>query len=106
MTCFAVIANGVGHGEDFFLTIGGGYSPSGNQASIENNVLFFQRALRDNGLQDKPSNWFFADGDDEKGTGVNTAVQRHCCRMLTAILTLLNQAANSIWSRTCLTIAT
>ena len=32
---------------DHFLTIGGGYSPSGNQASIERNVLFFQRVLSD-----------------------------------------------------------
>lgn len=50
---------------DFFLTIGGGYSPSGNQASIENNVLYAQRVLRD-----QPSiatnHIYFADGDDDK----------------------------------------
>src|SRR5262245_13740911 len=32
-------------GKDFFLTIGGGYSRSGNQASLEKNVLFFERLL-------------------------------------------------------------
>ena len=33
--------------EDHLLTIGGGYSPSGNQASLERNVLFFQRLLKE-----------------------------------------------------------
>jgi len=30
---------------DFFLTIGGGYDRSGNQASLEANVVFFQQLL-------------------------------------------------------------
>ena len=33
--------------DDHFLTIGGGYLPSGNQASLERNVLYFQRILED-----------------------------------------------------------
>ena len=65
-TVLSVFAPCFGYAEDFFLTIGGGYSPSGNQASLENNVLFFQRALRDNGLHEKPSDLFFADGDAEE----------------------------------------
>ena len=32
---------------DHFLTIGGGYSPSGNQVSLEKNVLFFREVLAD-----------------------------------------------------------
>lgn len=32
---------------DDFLTIGGGYSPSGNQVSLEKNVLFFRQVLAD-----------------------------------------------------------
>jgi hypothetical protein len=49
---------------DYFLTIGGGYAPEGNQASLEKNVLFFQRLLKE---QNVPSQWqsaFFADGTD------------------------------------------
>ncbi len=30
---------------DRILTIGGGYAPEGNQASLEANVLFFQKVL-------------------------------------------------------------
>ncbi len=30
---------------DHILTIGGGYAPEGNQASLEANVIFFQRLL-------------------------------------------------------------
>ena len=48
--------------KDFFLTIGGGYSPSGNQASLEKNVLFHQRLLAERGLQQLPNDIFFADG--------------------------------------------
>ena len=28
---------------DHVLTIGGGYSPSGNQVSLERNVIFFEK---------------------------------------------------------------
>ncbi len=31
--------------KDYFLTLGGGYEPSGNQVSLEKNVQFFQRTL-------------------------------------------------------------
>lgn len=50
--------------DDFFLTIGGGYSPSGNQASLERNVLFYQRVLNEQGLTGKRNDVFFADGRD------------------------------------------
>ena len=32
---------------DYFVTIGGGYDPSGNQASLEANILFFQTVLEE-----------------------------------------------------------
>ena len=51
--------------EDFFLTIGGGYSPDGNQASLEKNVQLFQRTLRELELEHCSSDVFFADGSDE-----------------------------------------
>src|SRR5687767_11199551 len=35
------------HAADHFLTIGGGYSPSGNQVSLEKNVAFFRQTLAD-----------------------------------------------------------
>ena len=50
------------HGGDFFLTIGGGDEPSYNQASLENNVLFFQRVLEEHRLDHLPHDIFFADG--------------------------------------------
>ncbi|TWU22127.1 Caspase domain protein [Novipirellula galeiformis] len=48
---------------DFFLTIGGGYSPSGNQASLERNVLFFQRLLKQHRLDENVNDIYFSDGD-------------------------------------------
>ncbi len=50
---------------DFFLTIGGGYARSGNQASIERNVLFFQRTLLATQLDQCSHDIYFADGHDE-----------------------------------------
>jgi len=50
--------------EDHILTIGGGYSPTGNQVSLEKNVLFFRRALEDLGLAAVHHDVFFSDGDD------------------------------------------
>lgn len=47
---------------DFFLTIGGGYSPAGNQASLEKNMLFQQRFLQEQKLTASPNYVFFADG--------------------------------------------
>lgn len=50
--------------KDHFLTIGGGYSATGNQVSLEKNVLFFRRVLEDLGLAALQHDVFFADGDD------------------------------------------
>jgi hypothetical protein len=63
---FASIAVGPGivQAKDHFLTIGGGYGPTGNQASIENNVLFFQRLLAAERPDQPAHDLFFADGDD------------------------------------------
>jgi hypothetical protein len=49
-------------GTDFFLTIGGGYAPSGNQVSLERNILYFQRVLQELRLDSLPQSVFFADG--------------------------------------------
>ena len=48
--------------KDTLLTIGGGYARSGNQASLEKNVLYFQRALQEQGLGRLPHTIYFADG--------------------------------------------
>lgn len=50
---------------DYFLTIAGGYSKSGNQASLEANVLFFQQILADKHRGPKRHDIFFADGNDQ-----------------------------------------
>ena len=49
---------------DYFITIGGGYSPAGNQASLEANVLFYQRILREKHPGPRSHDIFFADGKD------------------------------------------
>jgi hypothetical protein len=61
---FHLMAHGEGVGEGCqFLTIGGGYSPAGNQVSLEKNVLYFQRVLEGSGLSGAPHSIFFADGN-------------------------------------------
>ena len=52
------------HARDFFLTLGGGYSPQGNQASLEANVLFFQRLLSQPQVTVASHKVYFADGFD------------------------------------------
>ncbi len=52
-------------GKDYILTIGGGYEPSGNQASLEANVLFFQQIVRDRHPSPAEHLVYFADGYDE-----------------------------------------
>lgn len=47
-----------------FFTIGGGYSPTGNQASLERNIIFFRKMLADLGMGDAPQHTLFADGDN------------------------------------------
>ncbi len=64
--CFLAWAASIGsnnHAADFFLTIGGGYAPSGNQASLERNVQFSQRVLREKQIDPKSQSVYFADGD-------------------------------------------
>ncbi|MDA9840896.1 hypothetical protein N9C08_03580 [Rubripirellula sp.] len=50
--------------KNFFLTIGGGYLPSGNQASLERNVLYFQRILGERFDSEIQHDIYFADGND------------------------------------------
>ena len=48
--------------KDHFLTIGGGYSPTGNQVSLERNVIFFRKFLAEKLPNDAPHDLYFADG--------------------------------------------
>ena len=50
--------------EDYFLTIGGGYSPSGNQISLEKNVQLFQRLLAEQYSNGVSHDIYFSDGED------------------------------------------
>ena len=52
------------YSRDYFLTIAGGYAPQGNQASLEANVLFFQRLLSSKELSSATHKIYFADGFD------------------------------------------
>ncbi|HEV8379629.1 MAG TPA: hypothetical protein VGP99_12325 [Tepidisphaeraceae bacterium] len=51
-------------GEDHFLTIGGGESPTNNQVSLEKNILYLQRFLSDSGLGSMGHDIYFANGKD------------------------------------------
>jgi hypothetical protein len=48
--------------KDHFLTIGGGYSPHGNQVSLEKNVLFFQSLLAERFAEGVEHDILFGDG--------------------------------------------
>lgn len=50
--------------KDFFVVIGGGFSPESNQASLEANLIFFQNVLTEKGLKEARQFYYFADGDD------------------------------------------
>ena len=47
---------------DYFITIGGGYVPEQNQASLEANVIFFQRVLDKQHAGHRSHDIFFSDG--------------------------------------------
>ncbi len=51
---------------DYLLTIGGGYEPAGNQASLEANVLFFQQIVSQHFPPAIDHQIFFADGFDSE----------------------------------------
>jgi hypothetical protein len=51
-------------GEDHFLTIGGGESPTNNQVSLEKNILYLQRFLTDSGLGSMSNDIYFANGKE------------------------------------------
>jgi hypothetical protein len=53
----------VAFSSDCFLTIAGGYAPQGNQASLEANVLFFQRLISTKQIAGS-HRIYFADGFD------------------------------------------
>lgn len=49
--------------KDVFLTVGGGFAPSGNQVSLEKNVLFFEAAVREIAGPEAQHDIFFSDGE-------------------------------------------
>lgn len=51
--------------EDFFLTIGGGYTRSANQASLERNALLFEQVLQAQHPEGLRHDIYFADGDGQ-----------------------------------------
>lgn len=56
------ILTGTAEARDYFLTVGGGYSPTGNQVSLEKNVQFFERLLDEQGLAAASHDVYFSDG--------------------------------------------
>ena len=51
------------YARDYILTVGGGYSPAGNQMSLERNVIFFRKLLAETYTDGVPHDLLFADGD-------------------------------------------
>lgn len=49
---------------DFILTIGGGYRPESNQASLEANILFFEEVLQAQHTGTRTQDIFFGNGND------------------------------------------
>jgi hypothetical protein len=77
---------------DFFLTIGGGYRPEGNQASLEANVLFYQRILKEKHPGPRVHDLFFADGNDPgKDLQIEAPPQKRPDKPLTELLTALHR---------------
>lgn len=75
--CWLVIAASPSNVQatDYFFTIGGGYSPEGNQASLEANVLFFQKLLQEKHHGARTTTTFFADGND-RGADLQVSVEK------------------------------
>jgi len=68
-TLFVVWLCGIASGRpllatDYFLSLGGGYNRTGNQASLEANVLFFQQVLADKHREPRQHWIYFSDGGD------------------------------------------
>lgn len=63
IVAFTCIACRSAVAKDYFLTIGGGYAPSGNQVSLEKNVQLFQRVLAQQPDRPKQHDVLFADGN-------------------------------------------
>src|SRR6476620_7607791 len=61
LVCFASLV-GNAPARDFFLTIAGGHSRESNQASIERNVLFYQRLLTEQQVPAEQQSVYFAAG--------------------------------------------
>ncbi|MEW4488716.1 hypothetical protein AB1L42_11570 [Thalassoglobus sp. JC818] len=54
--------------KDYFLTLGGGYSRDGNQASLEKNVLYFQKLLAETKFPTSVQSILFANGNTDEAT--------------------------------------
>src|SRR5438045_9677165 len=51
-------------GEDHFLTIGGGESPTNSEVSLEKNILYLQRFLSASGPASMPKDIYFANATE------------------------------------------
>ncbi len=60
-----VTAPAAARADDYFLTIGGGYSATGNQLSLERNVIFQQSVLAEQRPDNPRHDVYFADGNDD-----------------------------------------
>jgi len=61
--CMALFLPSALRAKDHVLTIGGGYTPAGNQISLERNVIFFNKLLAEQLPPDLSHDLYFADGE-------------------------------------------
>ncbi|QDU96792.1 hypothetical protein [Lignipirellula cremea] len=85
--CLAIPASA----SDYFLTIGGGYSPAGNQVSLEKNVHYFQRCLAQRYPEGAEHAIYFADGDAEGRDLQYVDSQQSTPRVLELLATVFQQ---------------
>ncbi len=103
--CLVLAAGNRCQATDYFVTIGGGYNPAGNQASLEANVLFFQRLLKEKHPEGRVQDIFFADGNDPQADLQIQAKEDRPKRPVTELLTNLHRrgppggATGAAWVR-------
>lgn len=96
-----LLAAAPANASDIFLTIGGGYSPQGNQASLEANVQFLQDVLAEEYASPPKHQIYFADGFD-KGKDLQVAAKKQpltAARLIAGLHSTRSRGGASVFYR-------
>jgi hypothetical protein len=88
-----LLVSGPALAADYFLTLGGGYEPEGNQASLEANVIFFQNLLKQTSPQPRWQEVYFADGLDPAADLQVTAPKTKQSELVTLLVSIHSRVA-------------